>query len=317
MPLRVPHLHTLRVQPRLHPLPDQPAGYRVDVARHTHRAARAYLHPQPAARLQPTRRQRPQTRHLLGQTRTPPRVELAEQLPHVRPIVVAAGEVPAATQHQRLIQRTLELAVRLLDVTVLVGLARLDRLALQPVVIQQPLVMSLEHLRLGPRRYGRGQPVGAVDLGRTAQLPQPILQPLAEALQALREAQRPRLPVRVRQHEVINQVRERHAGDGHPQRIAVGEVAGAQPPRLVDLGEEHLLGRAEQRPPTLDAPLQGADLAVDEAARVLPLEVLQQGLGLQAGVDRQQLLQLRPDVGEGVGLGPPVVLHAHLARQPS
>jgi hypothetical protein len=44
--------------------------------------------------------------------------------------------------------------------------------------------------------------------------------------------------------------------------------------------------------------------------------VLQQRLGLQAGVDLQQLLQLGPDVGEGVGLGAPAVLHADLARQP-
>jgi hypothetical protein len=316
-PLRVPHLHALRVQPRLDPLADQTAGHRVDIARQPDRAARAHLDPQPPAGLQPPRRQRPQQRHLLGQARTPPGVELAEQLPHEPPVVVAAGEIPAAAEHQRLVEGTLELVVALLGVAVLVGLARLDRLALEPVVVQQPLVMSLEHLGRGTRRHGRRQAVGAVHLGGAAQLPQGVLQPFAEALQALREAQRPCLPVRVRQHEVINQVREGHASDGHPQGIAVGEVAGTQPPRFMDLGEKHLLGRAVQRPPALDAPLQGADLAVGEAAGVLPLEVRQQGLGLQPGVDRQQLFELRPDVGEGVGLGPPVVLHAYLARQPS
>ena len=316
-PLRVPHLHPLCVQSRLHPLPDQAAGHRVDVARHPDRAARAHLHPQPPAGLQPPRRQRPQQAHLLGETLPPPGVELAEQLPHERPVVVAAGEVPAATQHQRLVEGALELAVALLGVAVLVGLARLDRLALEPVVLQQPLVMSLEHRRLRPRRHRRRQPVGAVDVGRPAQFPQGVLQPLAEALEALGKTERSRLPIRVREHEVIDQVREGHVSDGHAELIAVREVAGAQPARLVDLTEEHLLGRALQRPPALDAPLQRPHLAVGEAARVLPLEMLQQGLGLQAGVDRQQLLQLGPDVGEGVGFRAPGVLHAYLARQPS
>jgi hypothetical protein len=113
---------------------------------------------------------------------------------------------------------------------------------------------------------------------------------------------------------MINQVREGHARDGDAQRAAVGEIAGAQPPRLVNLGEEDFLGRAVQRPPLLDAPLQRSHLAVGEAAGVLPLQVLQQGLGLQAGVDRQQGFELGPDVGEGVGLGPPVMLHAYLTR---
>jgi hypothetical protein len=85
----------------------------------------------------------------------------------------------------------------------------------------------------------------------------------------------------------------------------------------MDLAEEDLLGRAVQRPPALHAALQRPHLAVGEAAGVLTLEVLQQRLGLQPGVDLQELLQLRPDVGEGVGLRAPVVLHADLARQPS
>jgi hypothetical protein len=174
-PLRVPHLHPLCRQPRLDPLADQPAGHRVDVARHPDRAARAYLDPQPPARLQPPGRQGPQQAHLLGEALPPPGVELAEQLPHERPVVRAAGEVAAATQHQRLVEGTLELPMALLGVAVLVGLAGLDRLALEPIMLQQPLVMALEHLRLRPRRHRRRQPVGAVELGGPAHLPQRIL----------------------------------------------------------------------------------------------------------------------------------------------
>lgn len=164
-PLRVPHLHPLRVQPCLHPLPDEPAGHRVDVARHPDRAAAADLDPQPPARPQPPRRQRAQQRHLLGKTLPPPRIELPEHLTHEPPVVLPAGEVPTAAEHQRLSEGTLELAVALLGIPILVGLARLDRLALEPVVLQKPLVMSLKHLRRGARRHGRGQPVGAVHRG--------------------------------------------------------------------------------------------------------------------------------------------------------
>ena len=155
-----------------------------------------------------------------------------------------------------------------------------------------------------------------MDLGYPAQLPQGVLQALTEALQALREAQRPRLPVRVGQHEVVHQVGKRRAGDRHPQLGAVREVRGTQPARLVDLGEEHLLGGAVLGPPLLDPPLQGPQLPVGEAAGMLPLQGLEQGLGLQAGGQGQLLLDPGPDVGEGVGPCPPGVVHTHLAGQP-
>jgi hypothetical protein len=72
--------------------------------------------------------------------------------------------------------------VTLLGVAVLVGLPRLDRLTPDPVVLQQPLVMSLKHLGLGARRHRRRQPVGAMDLGRPAHLPQRVLEALTKTL---------------------------------------------------------------------------------------------------------------------------------------
>ena len=117
--------------------------------------------------------------------------------------------------------------------------------------------------------------------------------PFAEALAALGEADRAGLPVRVGQHEVVDQVVERAAVDGHAQVGAVGEVAGAQPAGVMHLGEEDLLGRPVQGPPLLDAPLQGPQLAVGEAAGEAALQVGEQGLGLQAGVELQLLFELR------------------------
>ena len=51
------------------------------------------------------------------------------------------------------------------------------------------------------------------------------------------------------------------------------------------LAEEHLLGRAVQRPPLLDPALQGPQLAVGELAGKLALQFREQGLRFQAGVD--------------------------------
>jgi hypothetical protein len=317
-PLGVPHLDPLGVHPRLDPLADQPAGHRVGVALDVDRAARVHPHRPPLARLQTPGRQRPQQGQLLGQPPLPPGVELPEQPPQERLVGRPGGEVPAAPQQQGLVQGSLELPVALLHVAVLVGPGRLDGLALQPVVPQQRPVTLGEGRPGRPRRHGGRQPVGAVQQRHAAQLPQGILQPLAEALVALREADRARLPVGVGQDEVVDQVLQGPAGDGHPQVGAVGEVAGSQPAGVVHLGEEHLPGRPLQGPPPLEPPLQGADLAVGEAAGEPPLQVGEERLGLQPRVEAEQLLQLRPDVREGVGPGTPVAVHASdLTGQPA
>jgi hypothetical protein len=122
-------------------------------------------------------------------------------------------------------------------------LRRVDRLALQPVVPQQRLVTPLKGRAIAARRDGRRQGVGAMHLGSAAQLGQGVLQALAEALEALAEADGAGLPVRVGQHEVVDQVPKRLAVDGHLQAAGVREVRGAQVAGLVDLAEEHLLGR--------------------------------------------------------------------------
>jgi len=57
--LAVPDLQVLDEQPHLDRLADQPAGHRVAVAADVDQAALIDLRPQPLARLQPPRRQRP------------------------------------------------------------------------------------------------------------------------------------------------------------------------------------------------------------------------------------------------------------------
>jgi hypothetical protein len=284
-PLRVPDLDALRVQPRFHPFADQPPSHRVGVALEVDRAARVHTHRHALARLQPPRRQRTQQRQFLGQPASTARVELGEQATQELLILRPTREVPAAAQHQGLVQRPLELAMALFHVPVLVGMARLDRLSLQAVVPQQRLVTLRERRRaFRSRRDRRRQSVGAVHLCYAAQFPQGVLQAFAEALVALGEADRSRLPVRVGQHEVVDQMVEGNAGDGHAQVGAVREIAGAQPSGVMDLGEEHLLGRSFQGVPLLEASLQGPHLAVGEASGEAALQVGEHGFGLQARV---------------------------------
>lgn len=206
----------------------------------------------------------------------------------------------------------------LLTITVLVGPTRLNGLSLQAVVPQQTLVA------FGERRPGRsrghrcGQPIRAVQLRHATQLPQRVLEPFAQALVALREAHRARLPVGVGQHEMVDQMGERHPLDGHPQAVAVREVAGTQPSRYMYLVEEHLLRRARQRPPLFDPSLQRPQLAVGEPTGAAALQIHEQRLRLQAGVAPEHLFELRPDLGKRIRFGTPVSVHEpHLTGQPA
>src|SRR5690348_11234947 len=75
--------------------------------------------------------------------------------------------------------------------------------------------------------HGQGHAIGAMPCGHATQLPESVLQPFTEAGEALREAERHMLPVRARQHEVVDQVREGLPRKGHLQRVHTAEVGGA------------------------------------------------------------------------------------------
>lgn len=310
--LGVPHLDALGVQAGVHPFADQPAGHRVDVVLHFDDAARFHAHPQPLARIQALTRQRPQERHFLCQPHGATGVVLPALLAQERQVAIPAREVPAAPHHQRLVHTPLELIVALFRVAVLVALAGLDGLALQAVVTQQRLITLLERFRpFDARLHRRRQPIRAMQLRHAAQFPQRVLQPFAETLQTFREAERDRLPIGVREHEMIEHVHKRTAVDGHAQVGTVGEIAGSKPTGMMNLGEEDLFGRPALGPPTLDLPLQRPQLAVGEAAREAALQVGKKRLRFQAGVDLQLRLDFGPDLDEGVRTCSPVPVHAH------
>jgi hypothetical protein len=312
--LCVPHFEVLYEETDLDLLADQATGHRVTVAVDVDQAAAIDARHHTLASLQAAGRQGLQPCPFLGQSLAPPGIELHQQLPQERGVVLAPGEVPAATQHQRLIDGALETPVPLLDVTVLVGLAGLNLLARYSIVGQQCLITLAELLLLGEVVDSRAQAIGAMALRHAAQLDERVLQAFAQSLEALRKADRRRLPVRVGQHEMVDQVVEALPLDGDTQVVHRGEIRGTEPAGLVDLGEEDLLGWAGSRAPATDVPLQGAQLVVGEASRPTPLQLLENGLGLEAGIRFEELAHHGPDLLEGVGPRPPGVRFSGLTR---
>jgi len=223
----VPDLQAFGPDVDLDPLADQPAGYRVGIPADVDRAPRVDPDGDPPAHLQPPPRERRQHGLLLGEPLATGRVPPGHHRAQERLVRPTTGEVAATPQQEGLVDGLLEPVVALLDIPVLVRLPRLDRLGLQAVMRQQRLVPPGEHLGVGVGLDCGTQAVGAVLPGNASQFPQGVLQPLAQALPALREADRAGLPVRVGQHEVIDQVVEWLPRDGDAEFGHVGEIRGA------------------------------------------------------------------------------------------
>jgi hypothetical protein len=313
---RIPEFDPLGVQVDLDPFADQPAGHRIDVALDPDGAARFHSHPQLLERLQPTLRQRPKQRHLLGQADLTPTVELTEQLLEEGGVSVSACEVPTAPQHQGLVEGGLEAVVPLFDIAVLVALAGLDGLGSQTVVVEQGLVTPLEGVRTAGRLDSSSQAIGAVQMRNTAEFPEGVLQALAETLEALGEAKGAGLPVGVGQDKVVDQVGERGTLESNAQLVTVGKIGSSQSAGMMPLREEDLPGRSMLGSPLLDPSLQGPQLPVGKASGMSLLQGLEERLGLEGVVERQLLLDPGPDPIEGVLACTPVVLHGNLAGQP-
>jgi hypothetical protein len=294
--LGVPHFQMLQVDAHLDPLADQSAVHRIGVVLHVDDAAVRYGHHQPFAGLQPACRQRSQHRLFLGQSFGAWPIPVPANVVQERLVIDGAGKVSTTTQEQRLLHGVFEMPVRRLGIAIFVGLPRLDLLAHQAVMFQQALVTFREVASLRQIVHRTAHPVATMPLGYATQLPQRVLQAHTQALEALRKAERHRLPIRVGQHEVIDQMPR----DGHVQTVHVREVRSAQPARMMNLAEVYLPPGPVRGPPLLDAPLQRPQLSLVKPSRILPQKPIPQGLGLELG----RLLQLRghfrPDLGERI-----------------
>jgi hypothetical protein len=297
---RVPYLDLVRSDPRFHPLANQPRRHRVRILLDLDRAPLAHTHLLPLPRLQPLRRQTAQPPLLLGKFLLPPRVPSRHQRQHELPVGRAALEIPTATHQQRLLQFFLETPMPLFAIAVLVTAGRVGRLGSHSVMPQQRLVLSriLLHAPLVVHRQRHA--VRAVSLRRSARRPQRVLQPHAQARETLRVAQAHVLPVRVRQHEMIDQMRKRLPLDGHSKARHVREVRRAHSTRFVPLAEEHFLGWTVLGTPLPHTPFQRPPRTLPVLTRVLTLQPLHQRLGLQPRFPLQQFFQTRPHLRQRV-----------------
>jgi hypothetical protein len=195
----------------------------------------------------------------------------------------------------------------LLAIAVLVAAGRIGRLGSHPVMPQQGLVLGRVLLGVPFLIHRQRHAVRAVPLGHATQFPQGILDPFAQAGETLRKAHRHVFPVRVGQHEVVQQVRERLPLDGHAQAVQVREVRRTQAARFVDLAEEHFLGRPVLGLPASHPPFHRPPLPLPVLAGAFPLQPVHQCLGLESRFPLQEFLQPRPDVLERVQPGTPGV----------
>ena len=243
-------------------------------------------------------RQRAQGRPLGFKAHRASEIALPYQLSQKALVGAAVGKVAAATHPQRLIDGLLEAEVRLFDIAVLMrqtgGVGR----RLHAVVGQQrPVVLGkfMPPVAVEVTHRG-GEVVGAVPFRHATDLPQTVLQPLGQRLEALREAHSRRLDIRVGQHQVIDQMRKRRAGETHTERVHGREVGLRHAPRQVLLRKHDLLPRSVANPPRLHMPLQRAQL---------PFLVTTWERGAQ---QREQRLRLQRRIVADLGLDPRPVL---------
>jgi hypothetical protein len=249
---------------------------------------------------------------LPDKTLTPSRIAARTHFAQECLVRFLARKVMAAAPQQRLLHPTLETMMALFGVTVLVTLPGVDRLRPHLVVPHQRLVPTREKLR--PRRlHCQAHPVAAVLDRHAPQRPHGVLKTFAEALETLGETERHMLPVRVRQDEVVHQVRERLAADRHAQIGHVREVRGTQPARQMFLREENLLVWPARGPPVFDPPLHRSQMLLGELPRMAALQFLQKRLGFPARTLLEQGFDFAPDASEGILAGP-VHARARLRR---
>jgi hypothetical protein len=172
---RVPHLDGLSTDPCFHPLPKQSCRHRVDVLFHLDRAALAHAHPPTFQRLQPLLGQGTQPRLLLLKLLRTTNIPPILQGTHEPPVLLAAGEVAAATEKQFLLQRLLEATMSLLAIAVLMAARRIGRLGRHTVVTHQGLIPGCVFLGVAVVVNGQRHAVGAMPLGYAAQFPQRVL----------------------------------------------------------------------------------------------------------------------------------------------
>lgn len=204
----MPKFQMVLMNPHFQTQADVLAAHRVGVSLHANDAVRLHRDDERSAGRTTLRRHRLQRRDFLAEPFLPRGVPTIGQLADKIHVVTGAREVAASPQSQRLVQRIFEVAVRRLDVAVLVRLADVDAMALRAVVLQQSAVLRGE-LFVAGKIVDRGRQAVAADAARDATRPmQRVLQTRGKRLERFRMAKVDVLPVRVSEDRVEQQVVE-------------------------------------------------------------------------------------------------------------
>jgi hypothetical protein len=277
--VRVPDLDAVGVEPGLHPLTDQPAMHRVGTAVNVDQASRIDA----ARHLQTTGQthvgQVLQRRDLFGEAITPTLIATLHNLLEELGVLLAAGEVPAATHQECLVDGGFEMVVRRFRIAILVRLPDVDPLTGQTVVIQQIAIARLEFPRLREIVHRRAEAVAAMPPRHAAEFPQGVLQAFGECLKRLRRADTHRFPIRIGQDEVVDQVIEWLPLDGDAEGIHVREIGGGEVADLMDLPEDGEFAGSVARTPLPDAAFKGAAVGIEELAGVVLAEPVKKRFG--------------------------------------
>lgn len=218
-------------------------------------------------------------------------------------VVLATGEVTTAANHQCLVDGVLEMAVGRFDVAVLIGASGVRLFGDGPVVVHQGGV-TLGQLLAGGVVVDRGaEAVGSMTLRNPAELPERFLDPLAEGLERLRETERYRLDVGVSQHAVKQHVIEPRLGDRYVELIHDREVTRGDLAGLMHLWEHHRFAGALGASPKSHTSLEGPSGRVGKLPGKSPLKPTKEGLRLESRFGFEPLLDLRPDIFEGIDPG--------------
>jgi hypothetical protein len=269
LPIGEPDFDAVGEESRFDLLADQATVDRIGVAVQVNQTSGIDPTTDLQARRQPLIGQVPQRSLFLGEPIDTSGVARLHDATQEVPVLLTAGEIPAAPQQQGLIDGGLEVPVGRFGVAVLVRLADVDPLAGQAIVGQQVAVSGLELPRRGEVVHRGTQAVATMATRHAAQLPQGVLQPFRKSLERLRSTQRDRLPIGVGEDEMVHQVIERLASDGDRKRVHTREVRRGEVARFVDLAKDDGAIRSVQGSPLPHSPFEGATMGIENRPRIL------------------------------------------------
>src|SRR5258708_10343024 len=89
--------------------------------------------------------------------------------------------------------------------------------------------------------HRRSQMIGPMQAGHSANLPQAVLQPFCESLEAFAETQTHGFHIRVREHEMVEQMGKRLACQGDQEVIHMRKIRLTTLARRIPLFKDHFL----------------------------------------------------------------------------